>query len=92
MDWEKLENGILIKAAADAGFEAFLSIDKKLEHQQNLQTLPLPVIVIDTLSSALPAFVPFAAPILELLKAPLQRMLYIVQSNGVVVRLTAPRP
>ncbi len=69
-----------------------ISIDKKLEHEQNLQTLPVPVIVLDSISTALPALVPFAPFVLDLFKSRLDRLLYIVQSNGVVVRLTAPRP
>lgn len=92
MSWERLLNGALLKAAEDAGFECFISIDKKLEHEQNLQTLPLPVIVIDSPSTALPALVPFALPLLELLKSPLDRQLYLLLPDGSVLRLTAPRP
>lgn len=91
MGWDKFENGVLIKAAAEDGFDAFLSIDKKLEHEQNLRTLPLPVIVLDSVSNALPALLPFAAFVLDLPQAPLDRMLYVIQSDGVVLRLTAPR-
>jgi hypothetical protein len=89
--WEKLSNGILLKCAADSAFDAFLSVDKNIEHQQNLGSLPLPVIVLDSPSNALPAIVPFAPAILDLLKGSLDRALYIIQSDGVVLRLTAPR-
>lgn len=89
--WEKLENGVLIQAAADDGFDVFLSIDKKLEREQNLRTLPLPVIVLDSVSNALPALLPFAAFIVELLQSPLERLLYIIQSDGVILRLAAPQ-
>jgi hypothetical protein len=92
MRWETLANGMLLKAAADGGFDALISIDKKLEHEQNLRTLPLPVIVLDSISTALPALVPFAPFVLDLFRSPLDRILYIVQSNGGVLRLTAPRP
>ncbi|HEX4797060.1 MAG TPA: hypothetical protein VH370_24930 [Humisphaera sp.] len=91
MGWEKLENGALIRAAADDGFEAFLSIDKKLEHEQNLATLPMPIIVLDSVSNALPALIPFAALVLKLLQSPLDRLLYVIQSDGTVHQLTAPR-
>lgn len=87
MGWEKLGNGILLKTAADAEFGAFLSIDKKLEHEQNLSKLPLPVIVIDGVSNALPdlmAFVPF---ILELLKIPLDRVVYVIREDGRVDKI-----
>lgn len=89
--WEKLANGTLIRAAAVAGFEVLISVDKKLEHEQNLQTLPLPIVVIDSRSNALPSLKPFATPILKLLQSPLARLLYVIASDGTVLQLTAPR-
>ena len=92
MKWEKLDNGLLLQSAASHGFEAFLSIDKKLEYEQNLKSLPLPVIVLDSKSNALPALVPFAPAVLVLMQSPLDRILYVIQSDGVVLRLSSPRP
>jgi hypothetical protein len=89
--WDTLANGTLLKASADAGFQAFITVDKKLEHEQNLRTLPLPVILIDSPSNALPALIPFGPPILAILNQPMERLLYIVQSGGTVLRLTTPR-
>lgn len=34
MGWDSLKNGALIASAASAGFDALVSIDKKLEHEQ----------------------------------------------------------
>ena len=59
MNWEQLRNGALMMIALAAGFDAFVTIDKQLEHQQNLGALPLPVVVLDGDSNALPALVPF---------------------------------
>jgi hypothetical protein len=92
MGWEQLQNGVLINAAAEDGFGALLSIDKKLEHEQNLRTLPLPVIVLDSMSNALPALLPFAPSLLDLLQSPLDPQLYVVQLSGVIIRLKQPRP
>jgi predicted nucleotidyltransferase component of viral defense system len=39
MKWEQLRNGALLSAASEARFEVFVTIDKQLEHQQNLRTL-----------------------------------------------------
>lgn len=64
MKWEQLRNGALMTVAIAAGFDVFVTIDKQLEHQQNLATLPLPVVVLDGDSNALPALVPFV-PILQ---------------------------
>jgi hypothetical protein len=47
MGWDRLANGLLIQSAASASFEAFLTIDKKIRHEQNLNKLPLPVVLLD---------------------------------------------
>jgi len=89
--WEKLENGALISAAAADGFEAILTVDKKLEHEQNLRTLPIPIIVLNSPSNALAALLPFSTHVLELLRSPLDPLLYFIQPDGVILRLTTPR-
>ncbi|MGA2441528.1 MAG: hypothetical protein ABSH08_11250 [Tepidisphaeraceae bacterium] len=91
MGWEALSNGLLLKVAADARFEAFVSIDKKIEREQNLKILPLPVVIIDALSNALPALIPFSPLLLDLFSHPLEPLLYVVEPTGLVHRLTAPR-
>ena len=82
MKWEQLRNGVLLSVASEAGFAAFLTIDKHLEHQQNLAALALPVVVIDGASNALPALLPFAPFIRNLMATPLERALYIVQNTA----------
>ena len=46
MFWESRQNGELLRLAADTGFDAMLTLDKNMQHQQNEATLPLPVIVM----------------------------------------------
>ena len=82
----------VLKAAGGAAFDAIITIDKKIEHEQNLLTLPLPVIVLDCVSNALPALVPFGPFVVKLLQSPLDKVLHVVKSDGSVLRLTAPRP
>ncbi len=91
MGWETLENGSLLKTSAANGFEAFVRIDKNIEHQQNLRSLPLPVIVLDAPSNALTRLLPFCKPLMALLSTPLDRALYIIQLDGSILRLIAPR-
>lgn len=52
--WERLENGKLLAAAGDAGFEVMVTIDKKIRNQQNLEKLPVTVFEIDSPDSRLP--------------------------------------
>jgi len=92
MRWETLRNGLLLKAAADDGFEAILCIDKNIEYEQNLKTLPLPVIVLDAQTNAVHGLMPFAPPLLKLLGAKLEKRLYFIEKNGDVVEVTTPRP
>jgi len=91
MGWESLGNGLLLRAAGAAGFEVFISVDKNIENEQNLKLLPLPVVVMDAPANALPALIPFAPMLIELLRSPLDRFLYIIEPTGLVHRLSAPR-
>jgi hypothetical protein len=50
--------------------------------------LPLPVVIIDAPSNALPVIVSFAPFVLELPKSPLDRALYILAPSGGTLRLT----
>ena len=46
MGWSGIENGELLRRAADAGFDAFISNDRGLEHEQNQAALPVAVVVL----------------------------------------------
>lgn len=41
-----MENGELLRRAAEAGFDVLITNDRGLEYEQNLATLPLAVVVI----------------------------------------------
>ena len=45
MGWAGIGNGRLLQLAAGRGFRALVTTDRNMEHQQNRETLPLPVIV-----------------------------------------------
>lgn len=44
--WEELENGDLLKAAEDAGFEVLVTTDKNISYQQNLTNLKIAIVVL----------------------------------------------
>ncbi len=63
MGWKSLENGNLLKAAVENNFDVFLTVDKKLEYQQNLNSFNIAVVVftvarnkIELLSPLIPKF------------------------------------
>jgi hypothetical protein len=67
LGWQGLSNGRLLAAVADGGFAAFITVDKQIKHEQNLELLPLPVIEIDLPDSRLPAIAAIAPQIIQAL-------------------------
>lgn len=57
MGWSGVTNGKLLALAA-ADFDAFVTVDKNLPHQQNLSKLPVAVVLLDTYSNELAVLVP----------------------------------
>lgn len=51
MKWSGLSNGKLLAAAASAGFEVLLTLDKGFEFQHDLSRLPVAVIVMQAASN-----------------------------------------
>lgn len=66
MGWERLRNGTLLATAATE-FDVFLTIDKKIKHEQNLATLPVSVVVILAPTNRLQDLTPFVPGIEEAL-------------------------
>jgi hypothetical protein len=44
--WAALGNGALLREAAAAAFDLFVTVDQNLQYQQNLAALPLPILVL----------------------------------------------
>lgn len=47
MNWSGLKNGNLMNAAVADMFDVLLTIDKNLEHQQNMNNYEIAVVVLD---------------------------------------------
>ena len=47
MNWQSKTNGTLLRLMIEHGFEVLLTFDKNLRHQQNFQTYPIAVLVLD---------------------------------------------
>jgi len=46
MGWAGTGNGLVLSLAAGEDFDAFLTVDRGIEHQQNMRALPLPIIIM----------------------------------------------
>ena len=66
MTWTSLGNGALLRQAA-AEFDALLTADQNIEFQQNLNMLPLAVVVLVAESNRLESLEPLVPAILEAL-------------------------
>ena len=62
-----LKNGRLLQAAA-GHYDAFTTVDQNLRYRQNLETLPVPVIVLSSKRSTYPMLKPLMPQVLEALK------------------------
>lgn len=61
-------NGELLSLAENAGFDVFLSIDRGIEFQQNLQTRRIAILVIHARSSRLADLLPHVPELLRRLE------------------------
>jgi len=46
MGWKGIHNGRLLALAAADGFDALITTDRGYEHQQNLATLPVAIVIV----------------------------------------------
>jgi hypothetical protein len=61
MEWSGIKNGKLMTLCVENNFDIFLTIDKNLQHQQNLTKYSIAIVIFDSTSadiSELNKFVP----------------------------------
>ncbi len=67
MKWDGVENGELLRLAAEAGFDAVSTNDRGVEYEQNLGELPLAVVVILARANTIEAMRPLYEQLLAAL-------------------------
>ena len=78
MGWAGTGNGLLLSLAAGEDFDAFLSVDRGIEHQQNMRNLPLPIIIMLGVRNRLAELQPLVPGVMQVLSGDLQRRIYRV--------------
>jgi predicted nuclease of predicted toxin-antitoxin system len=66
MGWGGVKNGALLAIAASE-FDAFITVDKNLPHQQNTAALPIAVVVLNAHSNELQVLLPLVPRLEEAL-------------------------
>jgi hypothetical protein len=79
MNWSGIKNGKLIALCVENGFDLFLTIDKNLHYQQNLNRYPLAIIILNSSSSKIEELVPFVPKFLALLPSIEKMKAYILE-------------
>jgi predicted nuclease of predicted toxin-antitoxin system len=77
--WTSFKNGKLMKKAIDSGYEVLLTVDKNLEHQQNMNKFKITVVVFDVLFNRLQDFIPLIPKFLDQLPLMKRKMVYVIQ-------------
>lgn len=84
--WASFTNGNLLSKARES-FDIFITVDQNIQFQQNLLTLPLPVIIIAAPDNRFESIAPYAGTVLAILQRPLERELIRMESPERIVRL-----
>jgi hypothetical protein len=53
MKWSGIENGELLRRAADADFDALITTDRGLEYEQDVGNLPIAIVVLNIQSNTI---------------------------------------
>jgi predicted nuclease of predicted toxin-antitoxin system len=52
LGWDALQNGALLAAAAQAGFDALVTMDRNIPYQQNLKNVTFGIVIIRAYSNS----------------------------------------
>ncbi len=78
MGWAGSSNGDLLRLAADHAFDVLVTVDQGIAHEQNPDTLPLPVIIMIAARNRLQELQPLVPGVVSVLSGDLQRRIYRV--------------
>ena len=76
MGWAGVGNGLLLSLAAGEGFDAMITVDRGIEHQQNLDALPIPVIIMLAARNRLADLQPMVPRVVAVLSEDMQTQIY----------------
>jgi hypothetical protein len=80
--WSRTKNGLLLRIAQDAGFEAFLTADQSLRFQQNLAGSTIRIIVFEAPSNRLEHIQPLLPQAIAALHEMKPGELRVIRSAG----------
>ena len=82
MDWLGTSNGALLAKAAAHNFRAMVTADKNLKYQQNPESLPISVVVLDAPTTRIQELGPLVPDAVVLLDSEPGPGFYVVSTNS----------
>ncbi|HEX8564892.1 MAG TPA: DUF5615 family PIN-like protein [Pyrinomonadaceae bacterium] len=76
-----LENGELLRAAA-VSFDVLVTVDKNIQHQQNIANLPIAILILSSLFTRYDSLKPLVPRALEVLKKIRNGEIIVVESDS----------
>ena len=76
MGWTGTSNGDLLRLAQVNGFDAFITADQGVEHQQNPYQLPLPVVILIAHRTRIADLEPLIPEVIDLLTGGVEKGFY----------------
>ena len=67
LGWAGATNGVLLRAAREAGFGVLVTVDRRMEYQQNIPRSGLALVVLRARSTRVPDLLPLVPALLEAL-------------------------
>jgi len=67
LGWSGMKNGVLLRTARAAGFQVLVTVDRRLEYQQNIPKSGLALLVLQARSTRMPDLLPLIPAILAAL-------------------------
>lgn len=81
MGWAGTGNGLLLSLAAERHFDAFITVDRGIEHQQNIGDLQIPVVILLASHNRLRELEPLVSGVISVLSSGLQKRIYRVSDQ-----------
>ena len=81
MGWAGTGNGLLLSLAAEWHFDAFITVDRGIEHQQNIGDLQIPVVILLAARNRLQELEPLVPGVISVLSSGIQKRIYRVSDQ-----------
>ncbi len=80
-NWNGKRNGELLGLMTLAGFDAFVTIDKNLQHQQNIKRFPIKLIILDAPNNKIETLIPYVEKLTAIFSKSIENQIVIVNLN-----------